>query len=330
MAALKRVNHPNVVKAIWSDHEGPLWYLVTEFVDGKSLDECRRGDDVWALSVMIEALRGLEAVHPDDARIDELKARSELSTVELGELQSLVENGLVHRDIKPENIMVDEKGHATLVDFNIASPARERGKTRSGTPEYMAPDAGYDGWEPADDLFSCGVVLYELLLGAHPFPDRLPVAGMPPTDPLALRPSLPPDLAQLLVRSSSTLRAERFQNSLEMRVALEAARSRLEEMEADMRMAVWRWQQSAAPPPPAGTDQKPQRTEESVRLARILVEQLRDPPFGESDEEWLPRLAAGGDGHRDGNDEDPDEDDDEDGDSGDEDDDEDLAMSQTE
>ena len=185
---------------------------------------------MWALSVVIETLRALEAVHPDDRRIEDLRARKRLEAQELDELQALQAKGLVHRDVKPGNIMVDENGHVTLVDFNIASPARQRGKTRSGTPEYMAPDAGFDGWEPSDDLFSCGVVLYELLVGSHPFPNDQPVIGVEPIDPLTIRPDLPASLVGVLMRSCRTTRSERYQSAGEMRSALEDERSTLESL----------------------------------------------------------------------------------------------------
>jgi serine/threonine protein kinase len=327
MAALRKVNHPNVVKAIWYDQAGPLSYLVTEFIDGKSLDEIpaggvgdtQRRDEVWALGVLIETLRGLEAVHPNDPRLKELRAKEELSLKELAELQALRENGLVHRDIKPENLMVGDDDHVTIVDFNIASPAYEPGKTRSGTAEYMAPDAGYDGWQPADDLFSCGVVLYELLLGVHPFPHRQPAAGVEPIDPLGVWPGLPDHLATLLLRACNPIRAERFQSAAEMRVALEAVRSSLEGLEEEVRLALWQWRGQQADVDrlaPQGSSQP--RTEESIRLARILVERVEEFPFGNEERLPPPEAASDGAGGSRGVDEEGDEDDGDDQDDQDE------------
>ena len=324
MSALRRINHPNVVKAIWYDQAGPLSYLVTEFVDGKSLDEFPPGephespreDVVWALTVMIETLRGLEAVHPDDARIEQLRARSELSKAELDELQGLRENGLVHRDIKPENIMIGPSDHVTIVDFNIASPAYEQGKTRSGTPAYMAPDAGYDGWDPADDLFSCGVVLYELMLGAHPFPNRQPVAGVAPIDPLSVRSDLPDRLASMLVRACEPLRVARFQSAAEMRIVLEEIRTGIEELEEDVRLALWQWRRQQEDDPSLLRSSSRAGTEESIQLARILIERMDEFPSDETEGQSLPLEATGsgaggsnGTGDEDASDDDADDDD---------------------
>ncbi|HTR74531.1 MAG TPA: serine/threonine-protein kinase [Solirubrobacterales bacterium] len=333
MAALRKVNHPNVVKAIWYDQAGPLSYLVTEFIEGKSLDEIPtaaaggspRRDEVWALEILIETLRGLEAVHPDDVRLGELRAKDELSLKELAELQSLRENGLVHRDIKPENIMVGEDDHVTIVDFNIASPAYEQGRTRSGTTGYMAPDAGYDGWEPADDLFACGVVLYELILGTHPFPHREPVAGVDPIDPRSIWPELPDQLAQLLLRACNPVRSERFQSASEMRIALEAARESIEGLEGEVRLALWQWRRQEETQvdvsTPEGASQP--RTEESIRLARILVRRVEEFPFSNEGSHDHPEAAADGSGSSDGfrgdDDDDDDGDDDDDDDDGDDD-----------
>jgi serine/threonine protein kinase len=225
IAALRKVNHPNVVKVYWGDHEGPRWYLVCEFIEGVNLNRCSHGGDVWALEIVVQVLRALEAVHPDDVRIAELEERSAngvISLEDFRELQMLRSVGLVHRDVKPDNIMVGEDGQATLVDFNIASPARQPGDTHSGTPEYLAPDAGLIQWEPSDDLFACGVVLYELLIGRHPYPDGKPIAGVSPIDPLTVRADLRPSLARTLVRACAPLRADRHQTAHELRAELEA------------------------------------------------------------------------------------------------------------
>ena len=300
MSALRRIEHPNVVKAIWGDHYGPHWYLVTEFVDGQPLDSCPARDEIWALSVMIEVLDALVAVHPDDRRIEELRARDSLEDVELNELQRLKANGLIHRDVKPANILVGADGRVTLVDFNIASPAREPTKTRTGTLAYMAPDAGFERWEPADDLFSCGVVLYELLLAKHPFPDRLPVSGLPPTDPLALRPALPATLAAVLTRACQTIRAHRYESAQEMRRDLEHERRSLEQLDSTVRGALWRWREQTYPIAAASVDGQAPRptTGAPLKLARILLDELNDGEFGlgPADGEKPRRKSAGQDG----------------------------------
>jgi len=293
ISALRRVNHPNVVKPVWWDHDGPLWYLITEYVEGASLDEIPGKGDLWALSVMVETLRGLEAVHPDEVRIAALRAKGakeDLSSTELAELQALKDNGLVHRDIKPGNLMVGLDDHVTIVDFNIASPAYEQGKTRSGTQEYMAPDAGYDGWEPADDLFSCGVVLYELLVREHPFPERMPKAGVDPLDPRTQRPDLPEPLIQVLLRSCAPLRSERYQNAEEMRVALEQVYAEAERLEESVRLAVWQWQQTRSEAPTAS--RRPD-TQQAIELSQAMLDHFREFPSDDSPPQSPSRTGNG-------------------------------------
>lgn len=139
--------------------------------------------------------------------------------------------------------MIDEDngGRVMLVDFNIASPAYRPWRTRSGTPAYLAPDAGRDGWEPSDDLFACGVVLYELMLGEHPFPASQPIAGVSPRDPRELRPRLRPSLAALLMRGCSPTRADRYRTAAAMRQDLVAEHEHLLGWERRLRLALQRW-----------------------------------------------------------------------------------------
>jgi serine/threonine protein kinase len=224
--ALRKVSHPNVVKVYWGDCQDGQWYMVSEFIEGCTLKEMDKFDDVQALYIVREVLLALEAVHPNDERIAELQekmAKGSLSEEESREFLRLRDSGLVHRDVKPENIMVSAGDKVTLVDFNIASPARDpSGKTISGTPGYQAADAGVGGWEPADDLFACGVVLYELLTDNHPHQDRQPVAGIPPVDPSIYKPDLRPALVNLLIHACAPLRAGCYQTAREMREAVEA------------------------------------------------------------------------------------------------------------
>ena len=226
ISALRRIDHPNVVKPIWAGPAGDrFFYLVTEFIEGRSLRDIDAGelDDLRALEILDQVLAGLEAVHPKDARIAELQEQGfqrELTGEEFDELQRLRAEGLIHRDIKPENIMVGDDDVVRLVDFNIASPARDPKLTRSGTPGYQAPDAGEDRWEPADDLFACGVVLYELLAGAHPYrTDEGKPTGVP-IDIRDRREDVSPELGDVVMCACSSSRADRYSTARMMREQL--------------------------------------------------------------------------------------------------------------
>ena len=233
IAALRKIDHPSVVKVYWADKtDTGDWYLITEFIDGESLEEYVTGKrhlrDREAMDVALDILDALVAIHPDSTRLQELDEKrrdGELSEAEYGEWIDLQEKGLVHRDIKPLNIMLTRTG-AKLLDFNIASRVGDEVKTRSGTPPYQAPDADLTRWDVSTDLFAVGVLLYELLCnGEHPYPDSRPMVGEPVIDPLSIRPDLNPQLAEFLNKACWPLRSERFSTAQEMKDALAGIRN---------------------------------------------------------------------------------------------------------
>jgi len=228
ISILQEIEHPSVERVVWAGQTGQgQWYLVTRLVEGESLAEYAGGSKHLAVEEVLaigdQLLGALEAIHPNQPRIDALMAAArerDLSVEEADELMLLRSTGIVHRDVKPQNLLLTPQG-AVLIDFNIASHAGDPAETLSGTPPYTPPDAGLRPWDPSVDLFAAGVTLYELICGVHPY-DGVPSAARQPTDPRTFRLDLSPALAAFLVKACAPLAGERFATAAEMRDALAA------------------------------------------------------------------------------------------------------------
>jgi len=185
----ERLNHPNVMRVFTDDHRSRV-YMVMEWCPGRLLreilDEGRIPQD-RAIRIAIEVLKALEYIHA---------------------------NGVVHRDLKPENIMVDDNDHIKLIDFGIAGDSASRRLTYAnftsmlGTPNYIAPEQvkGKRG-DGRTDIYSMGVILYEMLTGKLPFTGPTPMAAMNdrllnhPLPPRVADPAVSPQLQEILYRA---------------------------------------------------------------------------------------------------------------------------------
>lgn len=149
--AVAKLSHPNVVAVIDAGEDGGHPYIVFEYVEGETLkariNRVGALDPQEALAYAIEIARGLTVAH----------ARS-----------------MVHRDIKPQNVLIDAEGRAKLTDFGISRQLEQDGMTATGrvlgTTDYVAPEQAMGhAVDPRSDIYSLGVVLYEMLIGQVPF-----------------------------------------------------------------------------------------------------------------------------------------------------------------
>ncbi len=204
--------HPNIVRIVWMARLGPPLdhpYIVSEFVKGETL----------------------EPYCADERRLAWSDIRSIGSQI-LDALKALHANGIYHRDIKPPNIMLELPSHRPkLIDFNIAAKASEA-RGRAGTRRYWAPDVTTAGWGAHADLFSLGIVLYELVVHRHPFPHDRPEGGQP-YDPreIAVGVRLSEELASFLLKAVQPRAEDRFQSAAAMRDALQAVPAMLAPVE---------------------------------------------------------------------------------------------------
>jgi coenzyme F420-reducing hydrogenase gamma subunit/tRNA A-37 threonylcarbamoyl transferase component Bud32 len=205
-ANLKHVNIMDIIDYGGDEKDG--YFIVMEYVDGPTLAKLMRGPariplDV-ALSIAVQLLNGLEHAH---------------------------NNGVIHRDIKPANIMLTRAGGVKIADFGIAIASKLPSLTRTGqklgTPAYMSPEqAEGKKLDHRSDLFSVGIILYELLAGRPPFKGtetsvlrEIVHCAPPPLD--TVEPSIPPALAAIVAQALEKNVTNRFFDATEFEYSLE-------------------------------------------------------------------------------------------------------------
>ena len=211
-----RLNHPNIARIYDSGTHQGLYYYAMELIDGTLLDQYVRQHQLSAKETMALMRTVCEA------------------------MQHAHQNGVIHRDLKPSNILVTEDGQPHVVDFGLAIPWGEENTFRTvstdgeitGTPAYMSPEQAAGQHEQMDtrtDVYSLGVVLYELLTGGFPYDVDTSMAetlqNIQETDPI--RPSklvrpLDRDIDTMVLKALAKEPDRRYQSVTELRHDIEA------------------------------------------------------------------------------------------------------------
>ncbi len=208
------LTHPNIVSIYDVGNEGDVYYIVMELIQGKTLKEIIVEDGKlswkWSVNIAIQIASALETAH---------------------------RNNLIHRDIKPHNIIITEDGMAKVTDFGIAKAVSNSTITAFGTTigsvHYFSPEHAKGGVTDAkSDIYSLGIVMYEMLTGRVPFDADTPVSVAlmqvqeEPIEPRKLNPQIPISVNNIILKAMQKDPADRYQNATEMLIDLSTALKR--------------------------------------------------------------------------------------------------------
>ena len=198
------LTHPNIVSVYDVGHEGDLYYIVMELIQGKTLKDIIISDGAlnwkWSINIAIQIASALETAH---------------------------RNHIIHRDIKPHNIIITEDGIAKVTDFGIAKSVSNSTITAFGTTlgsvHYFSPEHARGGFtDVKSDLYSLGVVLYEMVTGKVPFEADTPVSVALkhmqeiPKEPITLNPAIPLAINKIIMKAMKKDPNLRYQTATEM------------------------------------------------------------------------------------------------------------------
>ena len=259
------LSHPNIVAIFDRGEWNGTYYIAMEYVAGRSLKAIVREqgplEPAAAIDIVVQILRAARFAH---------------------------RRGVIHRDLKPHNVIIDDEGRARVTDFGIArAGASDMTLTGSimGTAQYLSPEQA-QGYTVSDasDLYSVGVILYELLTGVVPFEGETAVAvafkqvSAPPRPPSELNPALAPSLDAVVLRALAKDPAERYADADELIAALQHERAALPAYTGAAVTSAYAGHHTAEHPvaaPPAGAmllapDEEPPEDEQARRRRRRM------------------------------------------------------------
>jgi serine/threonine-protein kinase len=209
--AAASLSHPNIVSIYDEGNEDGIYYIVMEYVKGQTLKEyiLRQGviDPAIAASIAAQICSAIEHAH---------------------------KNNIVHRDIKPHNIILTHELIAKVTDFGIAKAASSSTLTMTGNAigsvHYFSPEQARGGYiDEKSDIYSLGIVLYEMLIGRVPFDGESPVTvalkhiDEPIIPPIQISSSIPKSLSDIVLKAVEKNQADRYKSAKEMLEDLQKA-----------------------------------------------------------------------------------------------------------
>jgi len=200
----RKIVHKNVARMFDLNEEKAIHFLTMEYV---------RGEDLKKLIRKIGSLSAGQAISIAKQVCEGLAEAHRL--------------GVIHRDLKAQNIMMDEEGKARIMDFGIARSSKGEGLTDEGvmigTPEYLSPEqVEGKGVDQRADIYSLGVILYEMVTGRVPFEGETALStalmhkAEAPPDPREINPQIPIDLGRVILRCLEKEKEKRYQNAVEL------------------------------------------------------------------------------------------------------------------
>jgi len=197
----RKIRHKNVCQMYDLNKDHEKYYITMEYVPGEDLKSfIRRSRELsikGAISIARQVCDGLVEAH---------------------------RHGVIHRDLKPSNIMIDRDGNVRIMDFGIARSLKSKGLTGAGimigTPEYLSPEqADGEDIDGRSDLYSLGVILYEIVTGQLPFKGDTPLSLAvkhrieKPGDPRTINPQIPESLSQIILKCLEKKKEDRYQKA---------------------------------------------------------------------------------------------------------------------
>jgi len=212
--AVAQLNHPSIMPIHSFGEEGNITYIAMQYVPGGTLKRGRGQvyEPAEAIRLALPIVRALAYAHG---------------------------RGVVHRDIKPSNILISEDNWPVLADFGLAKMAEASQKLTGtgvgvGTPMYMSPEQGQGaGVDHRTDIYSMGIMLYEMLTGEVPFRADTPMAVVikhmtaPLPMPRDINPDIPESIERIILKATAKSQDDRFQTAEEMIIALEQVQNSL-------------------------------------------------------------------------------------------------------